>query len=163
MKKFSNKNLGVIIFILMCCSLFLPQYETLTDGMMDDSFSFMSEYPNPDQSGGFFGGGYYTTFNGFGSLSAIFNIVISFSIIILLFNERLSKKKLLFLFILMIISLILSVLDIIIAPVLLNEPDVLKIGFYTVRLLEMVLFYIAFVELKQLHKIKVKSLDLIDD
>lgn len=163
MKKSSIKILSVIIFTIICCSLFLPQYETLTDGMMDDSFSFMSEFPNPDQSGGFSGGGYYTTFNGFGSLSAMLNIMISCSITIMLLIERLSRKILLFLFIFMIISLLLSFLDIVNAPALLSEPDTLKIGFYTVRLLEMVLFYLAFIEFKQLHKTKIERADLLDD
>jgi hypothetical protein len=54
-------------------------------------------------------------------------------------------------------------LEILIAPFLLNEPDTLKIGFYTVRLLELALFYFAFIELKQLHKTKIERLDLIDD
>ena len=81
MKKSSIKLVSVIIFIVICCSLFLPQYEALTDGMSDDSISFMSQYPNPDQSGGFFGGGYYTTLNGFGSFNTILNVIFSFFII----------------------------------------------------------------------------------
>jgi hypothetical protein len=163
MKKSYIKLVSVIIFIAICCSLFLPQYEALTDGMSGDSFSFMSQYPNPDQSGGFFGGGYYATFNGFGSLSAILNVVIAFFITIMLFIERSSRMMLLSLFILMIILHLLSLLDIIIAPFLLYEPDTLKIGFYAVRLLELALFYFAFIELKKLHKTKIKSSDLIDD
>ena len=58
MEKSSIKLVSILFFIIICSSLFLPQYETLTDGMLDDLFSFMSQYPNPDQSGGFFGGGY---------------------------------------------------------------------------------------------------------
>lgn len=163
MKKSFVKILSVIIFIIICCSLFLPQYETLTDGMMDDSFSFMSEYPNPDQSGGFFGGGHYTTFNGFGSLSAIFNIVISFFITIMLLNKTISRKILLVLFILMIISLLLSLLDVVIAPALLSEPDTFKIGFYIVRLLELILFYLAYAKYKQQNTTKVERANLLDD
>jgi|SRR5690554_386061 len=163
MKKSFIKILGITIFIIICCSLFLPQYETLTDGMMDDSFSFMSQYPNPDQSGGFSGGGYYTTFNGFGSTSAILNIVVSFFITIMLVNERLSRKILLFLFILMLMTLLLSLLDIVIAPAFLNESDRLKIGFYVLRISELALFYIAYVEFKRLHKTKIERSDLIDD
>ncbi|TSJ46526.1 hypothetical protein [Fluviicola chungangensis] len=163
MKKSFIKILSITIFIFICCSLFLPQYETLTDGMMDDSFSFMSEYPNPDQSGGFFGGGYYTTFNGFGSTSAILNTVVSFFITIMLLNGRLSRKVLLFLFILMMITLLLSLLDIVIAPTFLNESDKLKIGFYALRVLELALFYFAYAELKRLHKTKIERSDLIDN
>lgn len=153
----------MLLFIATCCSLFLPQYETLTDGMLSNSFSYMSQYPNPNPSGGFSGGGYYATFNGFGSLNAILNVVIALFITIMLFFERSSRMMLISLFILMITLHLLSLLDIIIAPFLLNEPDTLKIGFYALRLLELTLFYLAFIELKKLRKSKIKSSDLIDD
>lgn len=160
MKKPFIKLVSVIIFITICCSLFLPQYETLTDGMLDDSFSFVSQYPNPDQSGGFFGGGYYTTFNGFGSFNTILNVIISFFIIIMILIKRLSRKILLSLFMLMIVLHLLSLLELIIASYLLNEPDALKIGFYILRIMEVALFYFAFVNYKQLHKTKLERADL---
>lgn len=163
MNKSSIKIVSVIIFIAICCCLFLPQYETLTDGMSDDSISFISQYPNPDQSGGFFGGGHYTTFNGLGSLSTILNVVISFLVTFMLFIERSSRKILLSLFVLMIILHLSSLLAIIIAPFLLNEPKTLKIGFYAVGLLELALFYLALVMLNHLHKTKIERSDLIDD
>ncbi|MBR9859584.1 hypothetical protein GYB22_02310 [bacterium] len=156
MKKSFIKLVSVMIFVAICCSLFLPQYEVLTDGMLGDSLSFISQCPNPDQSGGLFGGGYYSTFNGFGSLNTILTVVISFLITIMLFNERLSKRLLLSLFFLMIILHVLSLLKIIIAPFGLQEPDTLKIGFYAVRLLELVLFYFAFIELKRIPKINIE-------
>lgn len=131
--------------------------------MLDDSFSFISQYPSPDQSGGFFGGGYYATFNGFGSINTILTVIISFFITIMILNERLSRKLLVSLIIFMIILYLLSLFEVIMAPFLLSEPDRLKIGFYTVRILEMALFYFAFVELKQLRKTKIESADLIDD
>lgn len=163
MKKSSIKLLSVITFIAICCSLFLPQYETLTDGMLDDSFSFMSQYPNPDQSGGLFGGGFYTTFNGFGSFNTILNVLFSFFIMIMILNDRISREILLSVFILMIILHLLSLAEIIIAPYLLREPDTLKIGFYIIRIMEMTLFYFAFVYVIQLHKTKIKRTDLIND
>ena len=162
MKKSSIKLVSVIAFIAICCSLFFPQFETLTDGMLDDSFSFMGEYPNPNQ-GGFFGGGYYTTFNGFGSLNAILNALCSCLIMILLLNERLSRKTLRYLFILMIILQLLSLFEYMIAPFLLNEPDNLKSGFYILRIIEVAMFYFAFVYVKDLDKAKIKRADLIDN
>ena len=163
MEKSSIKLVSILFFIIICSSLFLPQYETLTDGMLDDLFSFMSQYPNPDQSGGFFGGGYYTTFNGLGSLNAILNVIISFFIMIMILNERISRKFLLSMFIFMIILHLLSLFELILSPLLLYEPDTLKIGFYILRIMEMALFYFAFVNDKQLLKIKIEREDLIDN
>ncbi len=163
MKISSIKILSIIIFIIICCSLFLPQYETLTDGMLDEAFSFLSQYPNPDQSGGFSGGGYYSIYNGFGSINTILTVIISFFITIMILNERLSRKLILSLIVFMIILYLLSFLEVIMAPFLLSDPDRLKIGFYNVRLLEMALFSFAFIELKQLNKAKLERTDLIDN
>ena len=163
MKISSIKILSIIIFIIICCSLFLPQYETLTDGMLDDAFSFLSQYPNPDQSGGFSGGGYYSIYNGFGSLNAILNVICSFLIMIMLLNKRLSRKILRYLFILMIILQLLSLIEIFIAPFLLSEADTFKSGYYILRIMEVALFYIAFVYVKDLDKTKIERADLIDN
>lgn len=163
MKKISLKLVSIICFIIVCCSLFLPQFETLTDGMLDDSFSYMYQYPNPDQSGGFFGGGYYTTFNGFGSFVSILNVLISFFIMIMLLNERLSKKNLLSLFIFMIVLHLLSFSEVLMAPFLLSEPIRFKVGFYILRIMEMALFYFAYANIKYLHKTKIERADLIDN
>lgn len=162
MKTTTIKHTSVIFFIAICCSLILPHYETITDGILNNSISFISQFPNPDPSG-FFGGGYYTTFNGFGSLNTIINVVISFFITIMLYKEKLSRRILLYLSILMIVLHLLSILDIIIAPFLLNESDTLKIGFYTVRLLELVLLYFAFVQVKELQIRNTESSVLADD
>lgn len=143
--------------------MFLPHFEVLTDGLMDESFSFMSEYPNPDQSGGLFGGGYYTTFNGFGSLSAILHALISSILTIMLVNQRLIKAIIKVLFFLMIILNVLSMLDMVMAPAFLDDSVKLKIGFYVLRILELTLFYFAYVELNRLQKTKIESSDFIDD
>ena len=163
MKRISLKVVSVICFIVICCSLFLPQYETLTDGMLDDSFSYMSQYPNPDQSGGFFGGGYYTTFNGFGSFMSILNVLISFFLMIMLLIDRISRKNLVSLFIFMIVVHLLSFSEVLFAPVLLSEPIRLKVGFYFLRIMEMALFYFAFAKIEYLHKTKIERADLIDN
>lgn len=163
MRKSFLKFSSVILFILIVCSLFLPQFETLTDGMLDDAFSFLSQYPNPDQSGGFSGGGYYAIYNGFGSFNAIFNVICSFLIMIMLLKERLSRKKLRYLIILMLVFLLLSLFEIVVAPFLLSEADTFKSGYYILRILEVALFYIAFVYVKDLDKTKTVREDLIDN
>lgn len=156
------KYISLLIFIVLVWSLFLPQYETITDGMLRDSLGFISQYPNPDE-GGLFGGGYFTTFNGFGSLSAILNVICSFIIMIMLVLEELSLKIFKSLFILIIIFHLLSLLDIVIAPYILQDPSTLKNGFYILIIMEMALFYVAFVYVKQLPKTKNFSTDLIDN
>jgi hypothetical protein len=146
------KLMSVIFFIFIIYSLFLPHYQTLTDGMFHDSFSFCNQYPNKKE--GFFGGGYYTTFNGFGSLNAILNVICSFLVLMMLLFERLTRKNFRYLFVLIIILQLLSLLEIITAPLLLNEPDSLKSGYYILRILEVGLFCIAFVCIKELQKQK---------
>jgi uncharacterized membrane protein len=131
--------------------------------MLDDSFSFMSQYPNPDQSGGLFGGGFYTTFNGFGSLNAILNVICSFFIMIMLLLESLSRKTLRYLFIFLIILLFITLIEIIIAPFLLSDPVRLKSGFYILRIMEVALFYVAYVNVKKLDKTEIEKVDLIDN
>ena len=66
-------------------------------------------------------------------------------------------------FIFMIILHLLSLFELILSPLLLYEPDTLKIGFYILRIMEMALFYFAFVNVKQLLKIKIEREDLIDN
>lgn len=148
---------------MISSSLFLPQYETLTDGMFDNSFSFLCQYPNKDQSGGFFGGGYYTTFNGFGSINAILNVLFSFSIMIMLVSENLSRKNLNYLIIIIALLQMHSLFDLIAAPYFLNEPDVLKIGFYILRIMEAALLYLAYFIIKELPIPKIELTDLIDN
>lgn len=112
--------------------------------MSDDSFGYISQYPNPDQSGGFFGGGYYTTFNGFASLNAILNVFLSLITALLIFFPGLTKKMLIAPLIIGIILFVLKILEIVIAPYLLSESDDLLSGFYILRICEIGIFWLVF-------------------
>ena len=63
----------------------------------------------------------------------------------------------------MIILQLLSLIEIFIAPFLLSEADTFKSGYYILRIMEVALFYIAFVYVKDLDKTKIERADLIDN
>lgn len=147
-RKFWSKIISVLLLLTIICSLFLPHFESLNDGMLDESISYLSKHPNPDQSGGLNGGGYYVTYNGFGSLNTIWNTVCSLIITLLIMTEKVTKQLLVYLFIFVIILFVLSIVEIFSAPFFLMETDSLKSGFYVLRILEVTLFYIAFTSVK---------------
>lgn len=63
------KIFAFLLFVGVICSFAFPFYESSTDGMTGESF--MIEGLRKDEEG------YWTTFNGFGSLFAYFNALLS--------------------------------------------------------------------------------------
>ncbi len=142
------KHLPTILAALILISLFyaftLPHYETLTDGMEDESQSYISQYPNPDQSGGFFGGGYYTAYNGPGSLIALINLGICTFLFILLFIKKVQKRLVNILLLVFLITRLLTFLSAILAVYFLSEPDKLLVGHYWLLIGGICLFSIVY-------------------
>lgn len=152
----------LLLFAITLYSLVLPHYETITDGMLDDDPSFIHQYPNPDQSGGFFGGGYYTTFNGGRSINSIFNVILSGITTVIFFIPNLSRRMLLIPFVCFIVLLCFTFLEIMIAPYLLSEPDKLFLGYYLLRIAEIGIFILAFKKAQKHHRSREKELDVLD-
>lgn len=150
MKKASLKLINTIIFLILSFSLLFPHYEILTHGKLDESFSLVSQFSNPHQSG-FSGGGFYITYNGFGSITSMLNVLIIFFILIMQLSEKLSRKTLkLMLNIFIVMNLAFFFVNMI-SPFFLSEPDSFKISFYLSMLLEIAFFYFSFAQIKRLN------------
>lgn len=159
-KRFPKILAGLILASLFY-SLTLSNYQTITDGMEDESSSFISQYPHPDQSGGFFGGGYYTTYNGLGSIFALTNIGICTLLFIVLLLKKVHKRFVNILLFIFIGSHFLTFLGNYFAGYLLSEPDRLFIGHYWLMIGEICLFTIVYYT-KNFY-VKRKVMELLDD
>lgn len=161
MIKHLPKLIAGLILISLYYAITLPHYETLTDGMEDESRSYINQYPNPDQSGGFFGGGYYTVYNGLGSLIALINLGISTFLFILLFIKNVQKRLVNILLLVFLITRLLMFLSNFLAIYTLSEPDKLLVGHYWLLIGEICLFSIVYYTKKFYNKKQIIS--LLDD
>lgn len=131
--------------VLLACvllSLFLPFFESFQRAIIHSPAFVINIRPNPQQSG-FFGGGYFTTYNGFASPIAWFNVIIS--ILFVAFAQKISSsiKILRALLILFILSNVLHLVHIIAAPFLLSPSDTLLIGYFLMTFAETGLYVFA--------------------
>lgn len=136
-----------IFCVLLLCgivfSLFLPFYETFQCAHLPFEGIELSSRPNPQQ-GGFFGGGFYTTFNGFGSIYALFNTIISGILVSAVISDKNFRSLLRVLRFLFIGSLLwLVLLNYCVHPSMLTPPDDQLSGFYLLTGSEIGLFIVA--------------------
>lgn len=131
------KIIGVFFLIGVISSLFMPFFETITDGMGRESYRFISQYRTEN--------GYLTTYNGFGSLFGIFNASCSIALttIALLFVFK-SRTLVLTGLILCLLSQLLMMLDLISAPYTLSDPDKLLPGYFLLSASEIGLYICLF-------------------
>jgi hypothetical protein len=139
----SLKIICTLLLVGILVSLFLPFYETFQYAYLPFEGIEISSRPNPDQ-GGFFGGGFYTTFNGFGSIYALFNTVISgilVSAVISGNNFRSLWRVLCLLFIGSLLWLVF--LNCCVHPSLLSPSDNQLTGFFLLTGCEIALFIVT--------------------
>lgn len=147
------------LLAILLSSLFLPYFETFNSAVIHSQNLVMSTRPNPQQSG-FFGGGYFTTYNGFASPIALFNVVISILPVVYARKIYSSKRVLTLLLMLFILSNLLHVVHMIAAPLLLSPSDTLLIGYFLMNCAETGLFILAY---RQNHQNRSKeSEELLD-
>lgn len=161
MQQHLPKILAGLILISLFFAITLPHYETMTDGMEDETPSYIRQYPNPDQSGGFFGGGFYTTYNGLGSVFALMNTGICILLFVLLFVKKVQKRFVNSLLILFIGSHLLIFLGNHFAGYFLSDPDKLFAGHYWLMIGEICLFTIVYYTKN--FSVKRKVMDVLDD
>ena len=148
------KIIGVIFLFLVISSLFMPFFQTITDGMEREPYRFIDQCRTEN--------GFLTTYNGFGSPFGIFNASCSLALttIMLLFTL---KNRILVLtgLILYLFSQLLMIIDLIYAPYMLSEPDKLLAGYFLLSASEIGLFICLF---KCIPKIRKSSSGrLLDD
>lgn len=143
----------VLLLVGIVASLFLPFYETFQYAYLPFEGIELSNRPNPQQ-GGFFGGGFYTTFNGFGSIYALFNAFISGILVSAVISGKNFRSLLRVLRLLFMGSLLwLVLLNYCVHPSMLTPPDDQLGGFYLLTSCEIVLFILA----SRISKVVVKS------
>lgn len=149
---FFYKLLGIIFLLGILTTLFLPFLQTETDGMQREPYRFISQYHTQD--------GFLTTYNGFGSWSAILNAcwLTILSIIVFLLGIK-SRPLVLTGLILCLLSHLLLLLDQISAPYLLSEPDTLLKGYFLFTVFEIGLFVCLFKIVKRHEKPSDELLD----
>ena len=146
------KLLGILFLLGILSALFLPFFQTETDGMQREPYKFISQYHEPD--------GFLTTYNGFGSLTAILNACWSVLLVLIGFLFRIRSKPLVLTgLILCLLSHLLLLLDQIIAPYLLSEPDKFLGGYFLFTISEIGLFVCLFKIVKRHEKPSGELLD----
>lgn len=157
-----SRTYGCLFLVCILISLFLPFFESSRPSILPFGFAEIGQHPKPQQNG-FPGGEYATTYNGFGSLAAVFNTIISGLLVILLFLSHFQKTMLNTLLGLFLISNGLIFADMLISPSLLSPSDTLLGGYYIFIVSEIGLFVLAYNRLKRLQPEKRSRIDLIDD
>lgn len=162
MKIIVIRILGGLFFAGMITALFLPFFESFTEAIIHRPLSIISERPNPHQ-GGHFGGGFYTTYNGFGSVIALFNIGIALFLFNMLFltpSKRMVVKVFLTFFLL---SHALIFLGMIAAPFVLSPPDKMLSGYFVFTASEIGLFRVVYWLVKRRESVRVSNSDILDE
>lgn len=131
------KIIGAVCLTGILSSLFLPFFQTITDGMQKETYRFVNQYQTME--------GFLTTYNGFGSLFAIFNTCWSTLLFALMILFNIRSKPILFLGALFYaLSQLFMLLDQLAAPFLLSAPDKLLTGYATLSFFEIALFICLF-------------------
>lgn len=154
--------LGGMLLAGIIIALYLPFFESFNnESIIHRPLSIISERPNPHQ-GGHFGGGFYTTYNGFGSVLALFNFGLSALLFILLFRKDSIKTTFNTLLSLFILSHILIFIGMIMAPFILSPSDKMLNGYFLQTICETSLFVLVYKERKRYLSTRVGNSDILD-
>lgn len=148
------KIIGVIFLLFVISSLFMPFFQTITDGMEREPYRFIDQCRTEN--------GFLTTYNGFGSLFGIFNASCSLALTTIILLSPL-KNRILVLTgtILYLLSQLLMMIDLISAPYMLSDPDKLLSGYFLLSASEIGLFICLFKCIPKVRKFN--SGRLLDD
>jgi len=162
MKPIYIRILGSLLLTGAITSLYLPFFESFTESIIHRPLSIISERPNPHQ-GGLFGGGFYTTYNGFGSIIALFNCVIATLLYMLIFRKTPIKMPFNILLTLFIASHLLIIAGMIMAPFVLSPPDKMLSGYFLQLLCELFLFVLVYRARKRYLSTRASNPDILDE
>lgn len=162
MKPIFARIVGSLLLAGATLALFLPFLESFTESIIHRPLSIISERPNPQQ-GGFFGGGFYTTYNGFGSIIALFNCVITTLLYILIYSKTPIKTPFNTLLTLFIVSHLLIFAGMIMAPFVLTPPDEMLSGYFLQLFCEFSLFLLVYKARKRYLLTRASNPDILDE
>lgn len=122
----------ILAFIGMVGSVFLPFYASTSDGVFYSHFVVLGSYQKQED--------YFSIYNGFNSLFALFNLCSSLIIILLTFILKTSiRTKAVILLSILICSLILITLGTVTSGLMLSPSDRLLPGFYIMVICEVII------------------------
>lgn len=134
---FHYKLIALFLVSGVVLALFMPFFQTETDGMQREPYRFISQYQTQ--------AGFLTTYNGFGSSFGIFNACLSLALTTIVFLFEIKNKTLIWTgLILYLLSHFFVLLTLISAPIMLSSPDKLLAGYAVLSTSEIGLFICFF-------------------
>lgn len=161
MKPIVFRSLGCLFLTGVIAAFFLPFFESFDESIIHRPLSIISERENPQE--GHFGGGYYTTYNGFGSLLALFNFGISIFLFAFLFVQTPKKVFVNTLLALFLLSHLLVFIGMILAPLVLTPAITLLLGYFVLTIFEIGLFKLVYMRIKRVTSVHLSDSDLLDE
>lgn len=127
----------IVLFTGMIISIFFPFYASTSEGLFFNRYTVMGEYIKNED--------YFSIYNGFNSIFALFNITCTFIIILLFFLANLKLRSLaIILTSIFICSLIMVGIGQIASGFVLSPPDNLLSGFYILLICETLILICIF-------------------